>query len=293
MVLDFERRRGLTFAQSEGAVPLPTQLDRKTIPSELRARVWAIVYEGIMHDRFREGVRVGHYSYRLNVPWHKFWQEKRVKFDHKMIADSSYNVEMFIDDLKKSFSSEDYIVFYGIIQFMLRSYNIKSEIKEQIETTITDCLSPYRVVGGDTLVPFGSAEELEAFQNAGATLSNLKMPAPLAHLRRSAVFLGEGKFSDSIRESISAIESIVRNIDSGNNVASALNSLSKSNHIHPSMNEAFKRLYGYASDEQGIRHALLDDGDAKVTEADAMFMLGACASFATYLITNARNSGLL
>jgi hypothetical protein len=35
-------------------------------------------------------------------------------------------------------------------------------------------------------------------------------------------------------------------------------------------------LYGYTSDQKGIRHPLLDDGTADVDEADAMFMIGAC-----------------
>jgi hypothetical protein len=42
------------------------------------------------------------------------------------------------------------------------------------------------------------------------------------------------------------------------------------------------QLYGFASDEHGVRHPLLDKGDASVTEEDAMFMLGTCASLVTF-----------
>ena len=42
-------------------------------------------------------------------------------------------------------------------------------------------------------------------------------------------------------------------------------------------------LYGYTSDEKGIRHALLNDDEARVDRDDAVFMLGACAAFASYL----------
>jgi len=54
---------------------------------------------------------------------------------------------------------------------------------------------------------------------------------------------------------------------------------------------AMRRLV-YTNDEKGIRHALVDEGTAKVDEADALFMLGACAAFVSYLITKARMSGL-
>ena len=54
----------------------------------------------------------------------------------------------------------------------------------------------------------------------------------------------------------------------------------------------FSKIYGYTSDKDGIRHALLG-GDADVDVVDATFMLGACASFVTYLINKARRSGLI
>jgi hypothetical protein len=55
----------------------------------------------------------------------------------------------------------------------------------------------------------------------------------------------------------------------------------------------FTALYGYSSDQQGIRHPLLDDGTAQVDETDALFMIGACAAFVSYMINKARNAGLL
>ena len=52
---------------------------------------------------------------------------------------------------------------------------------------------------------------------------------------------------------------------------------------HPALNEGFEKLYGYTSNEQGVRHALLDQGQSNVGQDEAVFMLGACASFASYL----------
>ena len=53
---------------------------------------------------------------------------------------------------------------------------------------------------------------------------------------------------------------------------------------HRALQEAFSKLYGYTNDENGIRHALLDEGAADVDLDDAVFMFGACASFAAYLV---------
>ena len=62
--------------------------------------------------------------------------------------------------------------------------------------------------------------------------------------------------------------------------------------MHSAMKKAFAALYGYASDEKGIRHSLIFEGAAKVDETDAIFMFGACDSFVSYLIGRAKASGI-
>ena len=53
----------------------------------------------------------------------------------------------------------------------------------------------------------------------------------------------------------------------------------------------FSQRYGYTNDEQGIRHALLDRDAADVGLDEALFMFGACASFAAYLTQKHRQAG--
>jgi hypothetical protein len=74
----------------------------------------------------------------------------------------------------------------------------------------------------------------------------------------------------------------------------ALAALNSQIAIHPAFRDALLKLYGYSSDEKGIRHPFLESDDAtRVGMAEAVFMFGACASFITYLISRARQSGLL
>ena len=51
--------------------------------------------------------------------------------------------------------------------------------------------------------------------------------------------------------------------------------------LHPALTKAFLALYGFTSDEDGIRHSLQDE--STLTYADAKFMLVACAGFVSYL----------
>ena len=62
---------------------------------------------------------------------------------------------------------------------------------------------------------------------------------------------------------------------------------------HPALTKALASLYGYTSDEKGIRHPLLASDVSKVHMHEAVFMYGACAAFITYLIARARDGGLL
>ncbi len=74
----------------------------------------------------------------------------------------------------------------------------------------------------------------------------------------------------------------------GKSFDEAMKALEDRVRIHPALRKAFGGLYGYTSDEQGIRHALLDKPESPVGRDEAVFMLGACASFVTYLLSKSR-----
>ena len=51
--------------------------------------------------------------------------------------------------------------------------------------------------------------------------------------------------------------------------------------LHPALREGIKKLYGYASDEKGIRHGGTKLSDVKETEAELMLTI--CASVMVFL----------
>ena len=62
--------------------------------------------------------------------------------------------------------------------------------------------------------------------------------------------------------------------------------------LHGAFKSGIEKLYGYTSnDQEGIRHSL-SDATTTVDGADAVFMFGACASFAAYLVEKARGVGI-
>jgi len=60
--------------------------------------------------------------------------------------------------------------------------------------------------------------------------------------------------------------------------------------LHGALKSALLSLYGYTSDENGIRHAMLDEPDLEF--AEAKFMLVACSAFANYIVGKAADGKL-
>ena len=92
-------------------------------------------------------------------------------------------------------------------------------------------------------------------------------------------------YNNSVKESISAVEAMCCIIIGNSGKPTLGNALKKLEekgvHIHPSQKIAFEKLYGYASNEAGIRHGNIDF--VNVPAEDAKFMLIACSAFINYL----------
>lgn len=94
-------------------------------------------------------------------------------------------------------------------------------------------------------------------------------------------------YENSIKESISAVEAIgeviTGNTGKDTTLSNLLNTMeSKGVMIHGSLKSAFKTLYGYTCDANGIRHAGNIGGPSSTFE-EAKFMLVACCAFINYL----------
>lgn len=94
-------------------------------------------------------------------------------------------------------------------------------------------------------------------------------------------------YQNSVKESILAVESICNTIMGTDNaeLGKALKRIEDTGiKIHPALREAFIKLYGYTSDENGIRHC--GGIDSKTTFEEAQYMLVSCSAFVNYLIEN-------
>jgi hypothetical protein len=287
---DIEERKKITFEQAEGVEPLPSQLQLREISPQLRALLWDRLH------RFLSGV-TRHNDYApnsLDKPWSTILKDEHVYRQHRMADDFDNDAKTLIKNIRSIFEHGDYIAIFGWLEFVLKHPARPATFAENITRALIHCGAAYRVIDGKVICPIASDTEHATITKAFADLAATQFNGARAHLRNAASYLTAGDYGDSVRESIHAVEAIGKMLDPSADVLSkALKKLEQKISIHPAMKNAFTSLYAYTSDEKGIRHALLDDSTAKVDEADALFMFGACAAFVSYLINKARTNGLL
>lgn len=138
----------------------------------------------------------------------------------------------------------------------------------------------YRIVNKE-IVEITSEEEIKEIETTLSTSKdNIKI-----HLNNALELYSKRPVADyrnSIKESISAVEAISRNI-TGENVLNFKKMEEKGVFVPTVLRKAFECLYGYTNDKTtGIRHALMDDTNAPQAE-EALFMLVSCSAFINYL----------
>ena len=276
-------RRSISFAQAEGVDPMPSQLALRTISKELRLALWDYWHQILVRAKSNT-------SYDIVGPVHSLMRRKHVYFDQKPADEFKPNRTTVSDVMKATIFSANYVQVYGLMEFLVR--NGGAHHTDGLNNIFEEYRAPYRIVDG-SVVPFASEHEGQAIQKAFLELRRAGLDAAREHLKASASHLSSGDFAASIRESMHAVESVARKLDGSAELSKALARLEKSAGIHAALKRGFSAIYGYTSDEKGIRHPLIDDPNAKVDESDALFMIGACASFVTYLIGKSRTAGIL
>lgn len=182
-----------------------------------------------------------------------------------------YVANFFIECKKSQHEQYPYFIY-------MRDY--KSEINELFQREYVG----YRFIDGE-IVPISDEIEVEEIEKS----LDIQFDGCKSHIKKALSFLSNREnpdYKNSIKESISAVESICQIIAKDDNatLGVALKQLEKHGvKIHEAMRKSFSSLYGYTSDEGGIRHA---EGmfESSVSFEDSKYMLVSCCAFVNYLI---------
>jgi len=207
----------------------------------------------------------------------------------------------YLDDdctiIKRYFFDCDWNEVYDILEFFANNYydrETNKKFMDSCNTILEKEVSAYRFVGG-RITQITSEEEITEIEDALEATEPLKTVRN--HLQNALDLFANKKSPDyrnSIKESISSVEAICKLItnDKKASLGQALDKIETKTivELHPKLKDAFKYLYKYTSDAEGIRHALVDKPN--LDSEDAKFMLVSCSAFVNYLIVKAQKANI-
>lgn len=206
-----------------------------------------------------------------------------------------YNVPYYRKLIKKLTIESEWHRVYSFIEYfsvIIETFSCTPNqytFEDEVNYVLKSEVAGYRLIN-QQIIPITDDEEIMSIETSSTTVYD----AVNVHMKKALRFFSdrlEPDYENSIKESISAVESIACIIMEKDNaiLSSALDRLEqKGVRIHTAQKEAFKKLYGYTSDENGIRHAGIDFHGA--TLEDAKFMLVTCSAFVNYLIEKCNKS---
>lgn len=193
---------------------------------------------------------------------------------YSIIIEYDYtDVFTFIEGIIKFFDITDKATYYR--------YNYKKEFIEAISNVFKAESVNYKIIS-NKITDIVDEEQIKSIEN---TLKNPYKEVSGHYAKAIEQLYSVKDFDNSIKESISSVEAMCQIITGKNNatLGDALKLLK--NKIHPALNGAFDKLYGYTSNANGIRHAN-GLGEGNSTFEEAKYMLISCSAFVNYLKEN-------
>ncbi len=273
-----------SFSQAQGYEEIPTQLKLEELPGEARIQIWNLLYADL--DESMETSNMG-YGPWVGGNWVHVLRAVHMGYFVKSLDDWRTDFWPICRELRQYVETQPFNRVFDLVQFVLRQRLCPRKLVGQMKRTFEVCRLAYTIDIGPppTILPAVTPEEGNAIVESIQALQQAGLHGSAEHLRRASACINRRDWAGGVRESIHSVESVARQVDpgAGRTLGPALKSLERRGALRPALKEGFSKLYGYASDEQGIRHALLDQPNAAVGRDEAVFMLGACASFASYL----------
>lgn len=246
----------------------------ESVDPALRNRIWNVFYEQI------SGL-LGFESYgKLSIVEKLLDTFGRGYGNIHNLEDHTENLRL----LKALFLESEWHFVYDFIESVLALSNPKAQtLSVEFNHILEEEKSGYRIVNGQ-VTPVTNEQELASVEQATKT----EYDSVNTHMEKALTLYSKRKdpdYENSIKESISAVESLCRTItgDDKATLGEALKRLESCGlNLHGAFRSGLEKLYGYASDENGIRHGGIDFKGA--SPEDAKLMLVICSAFVNFII---------
>jgi len=258
-------------------------LSPQEMPDGLRNRLWNIIK--FIMEKCKKSGNVGVIIAKI---WDAFFKK-----DLDEIKECSLD-RALENKIKPLFFSLKWYEVYNFIEFLIQEIKsihlftsagitwLHEILISNINKIFEEEEVPYKIIDG-YVTPFISEVEIEEIEKA-LKIDDKYEPVK-KHLSKAIELFSKRPnpdYPNSIKEAISAVESLVMIITNGK--SNKLSDLVEKLNIHKALKEAIKKLYGWASDEGGIRHGEKPT-PSQIGQEDACFALAICSSIINYVIS--------
>jgi hypothetical protein len=270
------------FSEQYGFKKVTDSFQINSINQELSNRLWntiKIFYIDPIKTQF--GVEEN-----CNIPDGKTFNFIKNIYDgfFKTHEEPNINKRALKENFKQKYFKLKWFEIYDLLEFISSIFydeSLNKKFRIKINTVLENESSGYRFID-DYITPIIDNVEIKEIEEA----LECKYSGVKRHLSSSLELLSDRENPDyvnSIKESISAVESILNILSETTNVA-----LNKSmNNLPFEMDKNFKagmvRLYSWTSSADGIRHGVTGEEIQSAFE-EAKYMLVSCSAFINYLI---------
>ena len=240
----------LSFSQAQGYETLPQPLQLEQLTEEARVRMWNLIYQSAVRNQAVGSV--------ITSEWRKILSHLHSRFS--LLPHDEFDGWSYLRGQKNPVLYDwPFNTLFDFIEMIMRHPDCPQFFTQEMSRLFIECRLAYAIAdqGDPQIVPAATREEGQSVVAAMEQLQQTGLTAAATHLAQSSQCINEGDWLGSVRESIHAVESAARQLNpAAKTLSPALEVLPG---LHPALKEAFQKLYGYTSDEQGIRHALLND----------------------------------
>ena len=277
-----------SFSQRKGLKPVKSIVQVDSMDDDLRNGLWNTLQACYWPSV--NGISLVSSYAGLSTLLHFIWRD----FFKKPVDEISEFWNTAHGSIKRWFFKAAWNEVYDFLEFVANNspkpFNAKT-FTDSCNVVLEREMSAYRFVNG-LLAQLTSEEEIAEVEQALDARAPLKPVA--THLQTALAFLSDKTnpdYRNSIKESISAVESMCNLINGGKDtLGDALKKVEGKVGIHAALKKGFSSIYGYTNDASGIRHALLDEPNLDFE--DAKYMLVSCSAFINYLAAKAVKAGV-
>lgn len=277
----------MRFSERYGYKPIREIIQKESMDDNLRNGIWSLftiyLWNQVDYSSYQSHGNIN--TSNLKTLIIAYW----LNFFKQPIDTIPIQFEKVLYKVRSSFFNCEWHEVYSFIEETLENYPREfKKNKEFFTKELNKCLekenSAYRIINNE-ITPITSEQEIQSIEDA---LKNTNQYSGVQqHLNQALKLMSDRQnpdYRNSIKESISAVESIckiVTNEDKAT-LGKALKIIEDKHGLHPALKGSLSQLYGYTSDANGIRHAMLEESN--LSYIDAKFMLVACTNFINYLI---------